>query len=96
MKSLLLGEAASSDDRTLIASAITSMPDIDRIIHMLTSQLGPDEILVAVKVAVAPTTTVESIAQSIDEAERQIRLVVPAARYVFIEVDVERPVADSS
>ena len=96
MKSLLLGEAASSEDRTLIASAITSLSDFGRIIHMRTDQLGPDEILVAVKVAVAPLTPAGSMPRSIDEAERRIRRVVPAARYVFIEVDVDRSGPDPS
>ena len=52
-KSLLVGEGASPADDAAIAAAIPR-PGIERIIHMKTLYLGPDEMLVAAKVAVGP------------------------------------------
>ena len=51
-KSLLLGEAASLDAQDRITTALESIPGIDRIIHMKTLHLGPDELLVGAKIAV--------------------------------------------
>src|SRR6478735_3187479 len=50
-KSLLLGEAAAPEAQVRIREAITSSEGIDGVIHMRTLHLGPDELLVAVKVA---------------------------------------------
>jgi cation diffusion facilitator family transporter len=90
MKSLLIGEAASPDDAARIAEAILSVAGIDRIIHMRTQHLGPSELLVAVKVASGGRTSVARIAGVVDEAERRVRAIVPSARYIFIETDVDR------
>ena len=90
MKSLLIGEAASPLDSAKIAEAIVSVPGVDRIIHMRTQHLGPHELLVAVKVATGATASVARTAGVIDEAERRVRAVVPTARYIFIETDVDR------
>jgi len=90
MKSLLVGEAASARDTETIARAILSVGTIARIIHMRTQHLGPDELLVAVKVAVDGTDTIAQTASAVDEAEMRVREAVPSAHYIFIETDVDR------
>lgn len=87
MKSLLIGEAASPDDQTLIRNAITSGPEITRLIHLRTEHLGPEDLLVAAKVAFAPDHQ-ERAAQAIDTVEQRIRGSVPSARVVYLEPDV--------
>ena len=52
VKSLLVGEGASPADVDAIKAAAVDGNDIERIIHMKTLYLGPDEMLVAMKVAV--------------------------------------------
>ena len=49
-KSLLLGEAASIEAQHRIRAAIEATEGIEGVIHMKTMHLGPDELLVAVKV----------------------------------------------
>ena len=49
-KSLLVGEGANDDDLEKIEQAILAGPEAERIIHMKTLYLGPDELLVAAKV----------------------------------------------
>ena len=51
-KSLLLGEGADPADLATIERAITAGPEVERIIHMRTLHLGPEELLVAAKIAV--------------------------------------------
>ncbi|WP_433876586.1 cation diffusion facilitator family transporter [Sinomonas atrocyanea] len=86
--SLLLGEAATRTDVAKIERAIQS--DGTRIIHLRTMHLGPDELLVGVKISVAPGASGAQIAQAIDATEARIRDAVPEARVIYIEPDIQR------
>jgi cation diffusion facilitator family transporter len=88
-KSLLVGEAASPDAVDRIRAALVGQ-GIDRVIHLRTMHLGPDELLVAAKVAMPRTTSLERAAASIDAAERRVRAAEPAARVIYLEPDLDR------
>jgi cation diffusion facilitator family transporter len=88
MSSLLVGEGASASDVTKIREAITSGHEVDSIIHMKTLYLGPDELLVAAKVALPATTTLADISTAINTVEQRVRAAVPIARVIYIEPDV--------
>jgi cation diffusion facilitator family transporter len=94
MKSLLLGEAASSVAQERIKAALTSQTGVDSIIHIRTLHLGPDELLVAAKIAVNGSATAAEVAATIDVAEAAIRAVEPTARVIYIEPDIRRVPAD--
>jgi cation diffusion facilitator family transporter len=89
-KSLLLGESAGADDQDRIAAAIVGVPDVDRVIHMRTMHLGPEELLVAAKIAVRSGLSAPQVAAAIDVAEASIRDAVPIARVIYLEPDIER------
>ncbi|MFD8014107.1 cation diffusion facilitator family transporter [Streptomyces sp. NPDC058955] len=87
-KSLLLGEAAGLDEVKKIEDAIVDGETVTRLIHMRTLHLGPEELLVAAKVAVAHDDTAADVARAIDAAEERIRAAVPIARVIYLEPDV--------
>jgi cation diffusion facilitator family transporter len=89
-KSLLLGEAASPDAQRKIHDALEATPGIDRVIHMKTLHLGPEELLVAVKTGVDRDVTAQEVAESINAAERAIRSAEPTAQVIYIEPDIYR------
>jgi cation diffusion facilitator family transporter len=89
MKSLLLGEAAAPDEVKAIRDAILGVALIERVIHLRTTHLAPEELLVAVKVAVDAGTAASDVAAAVDEAERRVRAAVPSAGYIFVEPDVD-------
>ncbi|MDQ1678256.1 MAG: hypothetical protein QOC93_3400 [Actinomycetota bacterium] len=89
-KSLLIGEAAGSDAVAAIERAIESTPGVDGLIHMRTLHLGPEELLVAAKIAVPAAATAADIATAIDAAEERIRAVEPIARVIYLEPDLRR------
>jgi cation diffusion facilitator family transporter len=97
MASLLIGEAASPDDIETITNALTAAPSVRRMIHMRTQHLGPDDVLVAVKLEFDPSLSFAALASAIDGAEAELRAVYPAARLIFIEPDLyrEAPSAES-
>ena len=89
-KSLLLGESASVEAEDRIADALRTTDGLDRIIHLKTMHLGPDELLVAAKVAVHRDASATDIAAAIDEAESSIRAVEPIATVIYLEPDIFR------
>lgn len=87
-KSLLVGEGASAADANRIRDAINADPEVEAIIHMKTLYLGPDEMLVAAKVAFASSTRVADVAATINGVEARIREAIPVARVIYLEPDV--------
>ncbi|MEU3401951.1 cation diffusion facilitator family transporter [Streptomyces filamentosus] len=87
-KSLLLGEAAGLDEVKKIEDAIVDGETVTRVIHMRTLHLGPEELLVAAKIAVEHDDTATEVARAIDAAEERIRAAVPIARVIYLEPDV--------
>jgi len=90
-KSLLLGEAATPDSVRRIEEALTAEPAVERVIHMRTLHLGPEELLVAAKIAVHGSDNAGELARAIDSAEQRIRSAVPIARVIYLEPDVYSP-----
>jgi cation diffusion facilitator family transporter len=93
-KSLLLGEAATPQDVGKIRGALEGAGL--SIIHMRTLHLGPEEVLVAAKIAVHHDDTAASIARAIDEGEASIRAAVPTASVIYLEPDIRRSPANTS
>ncbi|GGF56457.1 transporter [Marmoricola endophyticus] len=89
-KSLLLGESAAPDVQQRIAAAIERTEGLDGIIHMKTLHLGPEELLVAAKIAVPATESAAEVAEAIDRAEAALRAAEPTARVVYLEPDLRR------
>jgi cation diffusion facilitator family transporter len=91
MKSLLIGESATRDAQDRIEAAIKSVPGVDRLIHIKTLHIGPEEVLVAAKVGVTPTDAAADVADAINAAEKAIREVEPTARHIYLEPDIYKP-----
>ncbi|MFE2443484.1 cation diffusion facilitator family transporter [Streptomyces melanosporofaciens] len=89
-KSLLLGEAADITEVTKIREAVVDGETVTGLIHMRTLHLGPEELLVAAKIAVQHDDTAVEIARAIDAAEARIREAVPIARVIYLEPDILR------
>jgi cation diffusion facilitator family transporter len=89
-KSLLIGESASPGTIELICRALESTDGIQRVVHLRTEHLGPDELLVAAKIAVDGNTPSRATAAMIDRAEAAVRHAVPEARLIYLEPDIDR------
>ncbi len=87
-KSLLLGEAASGEALAHIEGALSGTPGVERIIHMKTLHLGPEEVLVAAKIAVAATSSAAEVADVINRAEVRIREAEPVVTALYLEPDI--------
>ena len=89
-RSLLLGESATAEQLAAIERAISADGGVGRLIHLRTLHLGPEELLVAAKIAVPGTDRATQVARTIDEVEARIRAAVPIARVIYLEPDIDR------
>lgn len=90
MAAMLVGESALPEEDAAIRAALASSPLVDRVIHVRTLHVGPDELLVGAKIAIGKSDTGADIAAGIDDAEARLRAAVPTATYVFLEPDIDR------
>ena len=90
MAAMLVGESALPEEDAAIRAALASSPLVDRVIHVRTLHVGPDELLVGAKIAIGNSDTGQEIAAGIDDAEARLRAAVPSAVYVFLEPDIDR------
>ncbi|MEU4709781.1 cation diffusion facilitator family transporter [Nocardia salmonicida] len=90
MKSLLIGEGATPEQGVAIRENLVDGAKITSVIHLKTQYLGPEEMLVAAKVALAPNLDVAGVAEAIDAAETRVRAAVPTARLIYLEPDLYR------
>jgi len=92
MHSLLIGEGATADDCDAIQAALEQTEHVDRVIHLRTQYLGPEEMLVGAKIALSADTDLATVARTIDSAEAAVRAKVPAAKVIYLEPDLDRGV----
>lgn len=88
-KSLLVGEAAAPDQVRAIRDALVG-DGVDRVIHLRTMHLGPDELLVGAKISMPADLEFPEVAAAIDAAEERVRSAVPSARVIYLEPDLGR------
>ena len=89
-KSLLLGEAATPEAVARIRRALDESDGVRRVIHLKTLHLGPEEVLVAAKIAVEPTESAARVASVIDGAEVAVREAEPSVTALYLEPDIDR------
>jgi cation diffusion facilitator family transporter len=90
-KSLLIGESASEEASAKIVAALEGGPEQFRLIHLRTSHIGPENLLVAAKVGVPADLTAADLAAGINAAEKRIRAAVPIAETIYLEPDIYHP-----
>jgi cation diffusion facilitator family transporter len=90
MHSALIGEGATAQEGDAIRVALEQTDNVDRLIHLRTLYIGPDEMLVGAKIALAPKTELATVASTIDAAEAAVRAAVPAVTVIYLEPDLDR------
>jgi len=95
-KSLLLGESATPEAVARIRRALDEAPGVKRVIHLKTLHLGPEEVLVAAKIAVEPTESAARVAEVINAAEAAIRTAEPQVTALYLEPDIDTATVDTN
>ncbi|MGE0300327.1 cation diffusion facilitator family transporter [Pseudonocardia sp.] len=89
MKSLLIGEGAAAPVLERIVTSLEQGP-VERVIHIRTQYIGPEELLIAAKIALRSGAPLVEVARAIDDAEARVRAAVPEARLIYLEPDLDR------
>jgi cation diffusion facilitator family transporter len=84
---LLIGESASPEDRQTVLNLARAIDGVEAITQMLTLHLGPDVVLLALKVAFRPSLSVREVEDVTNRVETAIRGAMPHMRKIFIEAD---------
>jgi cation diffusion facilitator family transporter len=84
---LLIGESAAPEDQGKVVVLAEATPGVDRVTQILTMHLGPDVVILSMKIAFRPKMPVEEVEETINEMERRIREDMPHMVKIFIEPD---------
>ena len=98
-RSLLVGESATPHTQRLVVGALLGRgvaDGIERVIHLRTLYLAPEELLVAAKLAMPVGADLPAVAATIDAAEARVRAAVPTVTLMYLEPDIDRRSADDS
>jgi cation diffusion facilitator family transporter len=85
--SLLIGERATPEAERTALELAEGTEGVTRVTQLLTMHLGPDFIVLAMKVAFAKEMPVERVEDVINEIERRIREKQPEMKKIFVEPD---------
>ena len=88
IKGLLIGQSSDNKTNIEIKSFLESMPQVDKVLNLITLQLG-HKIMVAVKVKMAQVDTPGQLIANINNCEAALHQVNPAIQWIFFEPDVE-------
>jgi cation diffusion facilitator family transporter len=84
---LLIGESATAEDQKRVLDLASRVDGVVRITQLLTLHLGPDVVLLAMKIAFRPSLSVEDLEAVTNRIEAEIRAELPHMRKIFIEAD---------
>ena len=84
---LLIGESATPEDQGEALEITETCEGVERVTQILSMHLGPEDIVLAMKIAFRTGMQVEEVEQLTNEIERRIRNKLPQMRKIFIEVD---------
>jgi len=86
IKSLLIGQSADNETCNKIKTLLEAQPEIDRILNLITLQLGP-QIMVAVKAKMSYVDSVDQLIIKINTCESVLKKEIPSIQWVFFEPD---------
>ena len=89
-KSLLIGESADQKKIEHISQIFRNEESINRLIQIKSLQLGPEDILIAVKAEFNNRLNSVEISNLINGIEKEIRRKYPEVKKIFVEPDIYR------
>jgi cation diffusion facilitator family transporter len=84
---LLIGESANPELRAQALAAAEGCPEVEAVTQLISVHLGPDSILLALKVRFRQGASLGEVEAAIDALEERIRSAVPQMKRIFVEPD---------
>jgi cation diffusion facilitator family transporter len=85
-KQLIIGQSVAPEHRARIVDLVEHSPGVRKLIHLRTLHLGPEEVLVGMKIVVDDTTTARDSTQVVDLIEARLRAELPILKRIYVEI----------
>jgi len=85
--SLLVGTSADPEVEGQALAITEGTPGVEKVTQLLTFHVGPDVVILTMKIAFRKGMTIEEVEDVTNEIERRIRAEMTEMRKIFIEVD---------
>jgi cation diffusion facilitator family transporter len=82
---MLIGQAAEPEAQRIITKEIEETPGIEKVLDLLTMQLGPEDLIVGAKVAFTDDISADHAEDLADDVDRRLRERLPIVRHVFLD-----------
>ena len=86
-RSLLIGEGITDEMRERVLEVVAASPSVLEVRQLLSLHLGPDSVLLALKVRFEPDLDLKQLELAINELELRIRAALPQMKKIFVEPD---------
>jgi cation diffusion facilitator family transporter len=86
-RSLLIGEGITDEMRERVLEVVAESPSVLEVRQLLSLHLGPDSVLLALKVRFEPNLDLKQLELAINELELRIRAALPQMKKIFVEPD---------
>jgi cation diffusion facilitator family transporter len=86
-RSLLIGEGITEEMRAQVLEVAQRAPSVLEVRQLLSLHLGPNSVLLALKVRFAPELGLPELERAINELEERIRSALPQMKKIFVEPD---------
>ena len=84
-RGLLLGRGLNRSQMTRISSALQSLPNVNKVRELKTIYLGPESLLVVVRVNFRDGLTTDELEQTIDMMQSELGRRMPELKHVIVE-----------
>lgn len=84
---LIIGQGATPETRDRALAIIRATPGVEEVTQLLTLHLGPDTILLALKVRFFRQATVTDVERVTNDLEERVRREIPEMKRIFVEAD---------
>jgi divalent metal cation (Fe/Co/Zn/Cd) transporter len=85
-KELLIGQSVTPVQRTRMIEIIEETPNVQSVVHMRTTHLGPEEVLVGMKISLDVSMTTGEAITLVDVIEERLRAEIPILKRIYIEI----------
>src|SRR6185369_6043823 len=86
-RSLLIGEGITDEVRAQVLEVARQAPSVLEVRQLLSLHLGPNAVLLALKVRFAPELGLPEVERAINALEERIRSSLPQMKKIFVEPD---------
>jgi cation diffusion facilitator family transporter len=95
-RALLIGEAATAEERQAISEIIEAHPAVEGLLELLTMALAPDRLLVAARIDLADGLSADEIERASSDLDRELRERIPTVWQVFLDATARSEVRRAS